>query len=45
MLAPMLVRQSVQVKMSISSTTVNFHEHLPNALLQDPISTGCRFTE
>ena len=37
-LTPMLVRQSVQVKMNISPTTVNFHEQLPAALLQDLIS-------
>jgi hypothetical protein len=33
----MLVRQSVKVKVSISATTVNFREQLPNALLQDLI--------
>jgi len=33
----MLVRQPVEVKMSISATTVNFHEQLRNALLHDDL--------
>ena len=33
----MLVRQPVQVKMSVSAITVNFHEQLRNALLHDDL--------
>jgi hypothetical protein len=29
MLSPMLVRQSVQIKMSISAIIANFHKQLP----------------
>ena len=40
----MLVRQPVEVKMSISATTVNLHEQLRNALLHDDlISLGIAF--